>query len=155
MSRILANLSAQESSFMFRPAFLIKSMVCALRSGQVLLVPPSAFISSSGSKAPSTRVATSSPNSSLKSDILICSMYTSDRKINKTVGIIEKRLPAPYTTRKDGANRDGHPGRVKAIKTNSILSYLELTSFKVDTIPINITRYSPSRVNWTKFSGPS
>ncbi len=67
---------------MSRSAFLIKSMVCALRSGQVLLFPPSAFISSSGSEAPSTRVATSSPNSSLTSDILICSRYTSERKIN-------------------------------------------------------------------------
>jgi hypothetical protein len=64
-------------------------------------------------------------------------------KINKTVGIIEKHLLAPHTTRAGGADRDGHPGRVKAIKTNSILSYLELSSFKVDTIPINITRYSP------------
>ena len=140
---------------MSRSAFLIKSMVCALRSGQVLLLPPLAFISSSGSKAPSTRAATLTLNSSLISDILICSMYTSDRKINKTVGIIEKRLPAPYTTKAGGVDRNGHPGRVKTIKTNSILSYLELTSFKVDTIPINIARYSPSRVNWTKFTGPS
>ena len=39
---------------MFRSAFLIKSMVCALRSGQVLLLPLSTFISSSGLEAPST-----------------------------------------------------------------------------------------------------
>jgi hypothetical protein len=31
----------------------------------------------------------------------------------KTAGIIEKRLPAPHTTRAGWADRDGHFGKVK------------------------------------------
>ena len=53
-------------------------------------------------------------NGNLVKGKMIWGSWRSEKcQLPKPAGIIEKRLPAPLTTRPGGADQDGHPGGVK------------------------------------------